>query len=195
MDGKHILFKAPRDAGSSFYNYKKQNSIVLLALVDADYKFIYVDVGTNGRVSDGGVFRKSSLAKAIANNSLNFPEKQGRIMPIPYVIVADAAFPLTNNILKLFSFKNMIWSQRIFNYRLSRVRRVVENAFGILANKWRVLLTPIQLAPAKVQLITLNLIIRDLAQVIKKLKRKWHKSQRAVVGAQRSNNTSFFFQY
>jgi len=39
------------------------------------------------------------------------------------------------------------------------------------------------------------LIIRDLAQVIKKLKRKWHKSQRAVVGAQRSNNTSFFFQY
>jgi len=41
----------------------------------------------------------------------------------------------------------------------------------------------------------LYLIIRDLAQVIKKLKRKWHKSQRAVVGAQRSNNTSFFFQY
>jgi len=40
-----------------------------------------------------------------------------------------------------------------------------------------------------------DLIIRDLAQVIKKLKRKWHKSQRAVVGAQRSNNTSFFFQY
>jgi len=46
----------------------------------------------------------------------------------------------------------------------------------------------------KVKLI-IYLIIRDLAQVIKKLKRKWHKSQRAVVGAQRSNNTSFFFQY
>lgn len=56
MDGKHILFKVPRNAGSSFYNYKKQNSIMLLTLVDADYKFIYVDVGTNGRVSDGGVF-------------------------------------------------------------------------------------------------------------------------------------------
>jgi len=41
-----------------------------------------------------------------------------------------------------------------------------------------------------------NLIIRDLAQVIKKLKRKWQrKSQRAIVGAQRSNNPSFFFQY
>jgi len=29
----------------------------------------------------------------------------------------------------------------------------------------------------------------------KMLKRKWQKNQRAVVGAQRSNNTSFFFQY
>ncbi|EFN63672.1 hypothetical protein EAG_07195, partial [Camponotus floridanus] len=70
MDGKHILFKALRNAGSSFYNYKKQNNIVLLAPVDANYKFIYVDPETNGRVSDGEVFRKSLLTKAIANNSL-----------------------------------------------------------------------------------------------------------------------------
>jgi len=39
------------------------------------------------------------------------------------------------------------------------------------------------------------LIITDLAQAIKKLKRKWYKNQRAVVQAQRSNNTSFSFQY
>lgn len=67
MDGKQILFKASRNA--------EQNSSVLLALVDANYKFLYVDVGTNGRVSDRGVFRKSLLAKAIANNCLHFPEK------------------------------------------------------------------------------------------------------------------------
>ena len=36
-----------------FFNYKHSFSLVLLAVVDAAYKFIYVDVGCNGRISDG----------------------------------------------------------------------------------------------------------------------------------------------
>ena len=45
--------------------------------------------------------------------------------------------------------------RRIYNYRLSRARRVVENALGILANRFRVFLTPIALAPQKVEVIVL----------------------------------------
>lgn len=158
LDGKHIIIGAPKSAGSMYYNYKGSHSIVLLALVDAKYNFIYIDVGVNGRVSDGGVFRNSSLVKAIALNSIGIPENKAlprRVQPVPYVILADAAFPLSKHILKPYPFRDMTPEQRVFNYRLSRGRRVVENAFGHLASRFRIFLTTINLSPQKVQEITL----------------------------------------
>ncbi|KAK4882509.1 hypothetical protein RN001_005828 [Aquatica leii] len=157
IDGKHIMLQAPRSEGSTYFNYKGTHSIVLLVLVDAKYKFTYIDVGCNGRVSDRGVFASSTLSHSTKTNKLNFPAEQPlprRTKPLPFVIVADAAFPLSYNILKLFPFRNMSEHQRISNYRLSRARRVVENAFGILVNRFRILLNTINLKPDKVETIT-----------------------------------------
>ena len=70
-------------------------------------------------------------------------------------MVADEAFPLNSNIMKPYPFRGLSQEKRIFIYRLSRARRIVENAFGILANRFRVFLSPILLSPENVEKITL----------------------------------------
>ena len=75
LDGKHIIMQAVANAGSTYYNYKGEHSIVLMAFVDAHRRFLYVDIGCNGRVSDGGVWDGTSLSQYLKdrNNPLNIP--------------------------------------------------------------------------------------------------------------------------
>ncbi|XP_035228655.1 protein ALP1-like [Stegodyphus dumicola] len=158
LDGKHIKIKPPPGSGSMYYNYKGDFSIVLLALVDANLKFIYVDVGTNGRISDGGVWDKSKLKSLVERDELFLPAPNtlpGTDVNVPYVIVADDAFPLTQYIMKPYPGRHLTKEKRIFNYRLSRARRIVENAFGILAARFRLFGTTILTSPQKAQYFVL----------------------------------------
>lgn len=159
MDGKHVVIEAPILSGSDFYNYKGTFSIVLFAIVDANYNFIYVNVSCQGRISDGGVFKSTGFQKLMENSTLNLPDKRalpGRDKLSPYVFVADDAFPLSPNIMKPYSGHQPKASKnRIFNYRLSRARRVVENVFGIMASIFRVFRKPMLLQPEKVDKIVL----------------------------------------
>ncbi|KAK4886545.1 hypothetical protein RN001_002816 [Aquatica leii] len=142
-------------------NYKGQNSIVLLAFADATYKFTYVNLRANGRISDG-VFQQCQLSNALQNNSLNLPPSEclpGGQIKVPYMIVADDAFPLGEHLIKPYPQRGLTYECRIFNYRLSRARRIIENSFGILVNRFRVLLSPINLSATKVEKITLCCVI------------------------------------
>ena len=122
--------------------------------VDARYRFSYISVGAQGRASDAGVFAESDFKQALDSGLLNLPAAAllpGSDMQIPYMFVGDDAYPLRLDLMKPYPFRNMEHQQRVFNYRLSRARRVVENGFGIWANRWRVFLTNIMLNPDKVQ--------------------------------------------
>ena len=93
-----------------------------MAVADADYRFIYMDVGAYGSESDSSVLRKSKFGKAMNEGKLNIPpdlEVYGS--SIPYFFLGDDAFPLTKNIMKPFkpTRKGIPLSkeERIFNYR------------------------------------------------------------------------------
>nr|CAI5837431.1 unnamed protein product [Callosobruchus analis] len=159
MDGKHVVIQAPSNTGSDFFNYKGDFSVVLLALVDANYSFTYVDIGCKGRISDGGIFKNTALCANIREN-LNLPQPYplpGRSKPMPHVIVADDAFALDVNLMKPYPGQHAKGSkERVLNYSLSRARRTMENVFGTLSAVFRVLRKPILLAPQKAQIITLT---------------------------------------
>lgn len=130
IDGTHVLIMAPSNCGSEYYNYKGTNSVVLMALVDQNYCFTYVSIGSKGSASDGGILQNCELGQLL----------QKDLLPIGYCVVAHDAFPLRHYLMKPYKCYRTALTvpQKIFNYRLSRARRIVENAFGILVSRFRV---------------------------------------------------------
>lgn len=147
IDGKHCQLKAPFHSGSQYYNYKGHHSIVLMAVADAKSKFITIDVGSYGSASDGGIFQDSTLYTLLQTNRLNIPmptKIPNTEIELPFVFVGDEAFPLMKNLMRPFPRRDLTDEKRIFNYRLSRARKQIECAFGVLASMWRILRKPME---------------------------------------------------
>ncbi|XP_050500955.1 uncharacterized protein LOC126880922 [Diabrotica virgifera virgifera] len=134
IDGKHVTIKCLQKSGSNYFSYLKNFSIVLMAIVDPEYKFICIDVGGYGKNSDGGIFETSAMGRKFANETMNIPPNR----------------PLADENEEIPCARNDNSKER-FNYHLCRARRVVENAFGILAHKWRLFFRPLEV---KVQTAT-----------------------------------------
>ncbi|XP_037581495.2 uncharacterized protein LOC119464548 [Dermacentor silvarum] len=156
VDGKHVAITAPANSGSLYFNYKSTFSIVLMAAVDSNYQYTIIDVGAQGRQSDGGILKNSEFGKALASGTLGTPSASclpGTRTAAPYAFVGDEAFQLRKDFMRPFPAKQLTDERRVFNYRLSRARRCVENAFGITAARWRVLLRTINLHPTNVDYV------------------------------------------
>lgn len=84
-------------------------------MVDTDYCFTYIDIGGNSRASDSAIFKDSTLNITIESKTIGFPEND---------IVGNDAFPLRTDLMEPYSKIGLSDEEKIFNYRLSRVRRV-----------------------------------------------------------------------
>lgn len=153
IDGKHVKITAPPNSGSLYFNYKHHFSIVLMGVCDADYNFLYVDIGAYGSLSDGGVFSNSEFGVKLKSNRLPIPQARplpGSATMCQFYFVGDAAFPLGAHLMKPYSGRMLGIEKSVFNYRLSRARRVIENTFGILAARWRIFHRSITALPSTV---------------------------------------------
>jgi hypothetical protein len=105
---------------------------------------VYVDIGTEGGSNDAGIYNRSSLKATLDAGRLNFPDvAQDDPLQVPYHFLGDDAFALGETMMKPYPNKSLEPKERVFNYRFSRCRRVVENTFGIASARFRILRVPI----------------------------------------------------
>lgn len=135
---------------------------ILLAIVDANCKFICVDIGSYGKEGDSGIFNKSIIAQNIRTGDY-FPsagKSPNSYETLPYVHIGDEAFRLDRHMMRPYSRieAQKDYQKTIFNYtsRLSRARRTTENSFGILSQVFRVFYTPISLKTETVDHLVLS---------------------------------------
>ena len=155
IDGKHAAMECPKNTGSLYQNYMGFFSQVLLAVCDAKNKFIFSDVGHYGSTNDSAVLKNSELGRRLESYSLNIPSediadnnysKDGEPFILSYYMVGDEIFQLKDYLMHPYPgtrSRKLPIDQAVFNYRLSRARRVIKNYFGILVAQWRLFRKPI----------------------------------------------------
>jgi hypothetical protein len=120
--------------------------LVLLAIANSKYEFIYCDIGTNGRISDEGVAENTKFYEKFVGGYLQLPpprKPQNVTIDLQNVFVRGEALILREDFLKPFSQNDLNPERNFFNYCLSRARGIVEKFFGIMASSFRIFHTQI----------------------------------------------------
>lgn len=162
IDGCHIPMKCPPgglQACKEYHNFKNFYSIVLMAMVDSHYRFVWGSCGFPGNSHDAVIFKSTDLWTRIQEGLIPVIGKPVGDVTVPPLIVGDSAFPLRTWLMKPYTYAVLTPQQRNFNYRLSRARMVTEGAYGQLKGRWRVLLRKIESSQDTVRITTLACMV------------------------------------
>ena len=120
LDGKHIAMKKPKKSGSEYYNYKGFFSLVL-SLVDAEYRFLWVDVGLSGCSLDELIFNHCNLREKIKDGTLGLPPPellQEGGPDLLYFLLVDDAFALMPWMVKPYSRRQLTREENVGCWRM-----------------------------------------------------------------------------
>lgn len=165
IDGKYIRITKPKQSGTSFYCHKGFFAIVLMAVVGANRRFLYINCGANGVQADSAILKNTSFYKQLTTNNLNMPSdivNNGN--RYPYIFLADGGFMLEQNIMTPFRQPKEATKLR-YNKVLSHTRANVENAFGELESRFKLLSSCIGL-----NYLTTALVVMSMCRIHNLLK-------------------------
>lgn len=141
-------------------NARTTEPIGVLAVVDANNRFVCVDVGVIGHNHDGGLLPRSDIGRRFGNNKMNMPTARtlpGSDISAPFTLLGGERFSMTNYMLGPYTpaqcSRDPDGSKRLFNSHLSLANRSVDLAFGILTQRWRIFEKPIALEREKAKLV------------------------------------------
>ncbi|KAK3929699.1 Protein ALP1-like [Frankliniella fusca] len=150
IDGKQAF----PHCGSRYYGYKKRHCLTFMAVSNAKHQFLIVESGASGKRSDANIFYRSAFFSKLTHRKLNIPPPcpvSGLNNDLPFFFIGDNAYPLFENFAVPFKGNNLKDEEMVYNYRLSRARRIVENAFGVMCSMFRIFFRPIEGSPALVR--------------------------------------------
>lgn len=126
-------------------------------MCDAKYCFTLGNVGSYGRENDATILSESAFGKLFDSGPSGLCLPSPRLVcnsRLPYVLIGDEIFPLKPWLMKPYPGRNLDEPHRVYNYRLSRARRTIENTYGILSARWRIFRVLIRANEETVELIT-----------------------------------------
>jgi hypothetical protein len=131
IDGCHIKIHKPKDNQESYYNRKGFHSLLLQGIVDNTKLFLDVYCGEPGSIHDARLLRKSNI----------YLKAQDPNFFASYFLLGDSAYPCTNWLVTPFKDNGALTRlQKLFNYKHSATRMVVEHTYGLLKGRFRRLL-------------------------------------------------------
>lgn len=155
------LYDMPNCMGSLYGRFVAINNkqFMFLAVVDASYKFVMIDVGDYCDGNPAKVWPKSIMSKQFENHDFEIPTRR-RVNDqiLPYVMVAGNSFAPDSYIIKTFRPNDVDEIKdvhKIFNSRIAPIKDIAEEAMTNLRRRWQVVQRRFEIEPQKVERVIL----------------------------------------